>query len=63
MEIMPQLTMDSATDYRRVSKLQRTAELCRRLSTGAVPVSVIEQLAVLAIYCESEAACVKDRRE
>ena len=39
----------------RVNVLQRRANLCYRLSNGAVPISVMQQLAVLAMNYENEA--------
>jgi len=59
---MPKFILDSSPDL-RLSELQRRAKLCRRLSTGAVPISVMQQLAVLAAYCESEAAGLKRQRK
>ena len=45
-----------------VSELQRRARLCRRLSNGAVPLSVMQELAAFANDYESEAARLERQR-
>jgi hypothetical protein len=45
----------------RVSVLQRRARLCRRLANGAVPLSVMQQLAALAMDYERKAVRLNEK--
>jgi len=53
--------MDSPVDS-SVSELHRRAKLCRRLSNGAVPLSVMQELASFASDYEREAVRLERQR-
>jgi hypothetical protein len=54
---------DASPEQLCVSVLRRRAALCRRLSDGAVPISVMHQLAAFASDYESETIRLQCQRE